>query len=674
MLLKLAFGFVLQELQVACTIKMKSIASFFKPPAAASDNKIVTEPIECAPSTKSDTVANEHHQANEEKCHKENQNSDDGKLERHRVNGLVVNCKGDSNRRPSNSVKETKPEIQKAGLVIKQNTSDLNSSLDEFQTPRKPTTLRKTKKRSQKPGSRQKRDVLCSDDGKSTKKAKLSDMTDKSVSKEENDPVLEISYEDFLRENTLTEKTDETASEDNTKQTKTEETASEDNTKQTKTEETASEDNTKQTKTEETASEDNTKQTKTEEKTENIKCFAERKSEGDNVSHKTKKLRTRQCKTANETPKTSTCDLTDDEKPKPPAVNIMNFFSASHKSDANRKSTDQLVVLTTAEVHSPPMPSEHKVFNIFSPKQRNSGGDHTTKDNKQENNSCPSPVATTTAKKRSSNVIVESAEVDLTITEIEPPLVQEHCGKSSPKVKNSSSKQERGKVALAKGNNTGKKVTEDARASKQKGKESECTIKSNVNPAKETLHKDSVILENTTHEDITENVTKSDDKHGMTTDSAIIESKDLEKRKTSIAVKIASLQSIALPTGRSQTQMTLNYSHRKDEGSVLQKPLKSRKNKNVTRRRRRLDSEGTPDETSEDDIITTDVMTDRRKTHHQRKVPKSRRDNEHVAVGTTLKKGTISEDVYESVFVETGCRLRKTPIKLKITRYVISGF
>ena len=774
---------------------MKSITSFFKQPAKTSEKMIVSTPTESALSSKCDTGTSEH--AKGEKCQNKNSNLDNGKLGWH-VNGFVVDCNGDSERQPSYRQKAVKPDKPKTVVENKQNADILNNSLDEFQTPKKP---RLTKKRSQK------------------LKNLKTEVPAEPVSKEENDPVLEISYEDFLRKNACNENIQENASAENT---------------------------------EETECEDMSK---------NVNNCPERKNAIDThvptlspVEHNSettpaRKSRSRHCKGANETPKTLTdeCDSAEEEKAKPPAVNIMNYFSASRKSDTKRKSTDQLVVCIAAEVHSPPLESTHKVFDIFSLKRKNSPGEDTREESKQEDDSCASPGAA--ARRRSSNVVVESADVDLTITELEPLYTQENSGKSSAKVTNGSSKQDKVKVKVAstKSNNTGKKVTEAsgkkvaegsgkkvtetsqkkgadtpgkkvtetsgkkvtetpgrkitetpgkkvaetsqkkgtetsqkkgadtpgkkvtetsgkkvtetpgkkvtetpgkkvAETSQKKGtetsqkkgtetpgnkvtetpgkkvtessgkkvtessgntvtetpgkkvtensgkktknasenkviealkkkpevKESTCTSKSNVNSGKQTSLKEIAVIDITRDEVFTTNAANSDINSEITTDAAVIENEALEKRKCSAAVKIASLDTIDMPTGRSQTQMTLNYSRRKNEGSVLQKPLVCGKNKKVTRRRRRrLDLE-TLDETSDDDDMNTkDDARNKRKRQRQGKVSKSQDRNEHVAESLTPTKGTVSEDVYESVFVEAGCRRNKTPIKLKITRYVI---
>ena len=743
-----------QQLQVACTIKMKSITSFFKQPAKQPEKIVVsTEPAlssKCTPKepalSKCDTGTGEHTKG--EKCQNKNQNLVNGKLGWHGVNGFVVDCNGDSERPPSDREKAVKPDKPKPVVEKKPNADILNSSLDDFQTPKKP---RPTKKRSLK------------------QKNVKTEVPAEPASTEENEPVLEISYEDFLRKNACSENI------------------------------------------EETASADNTEQMECEEMSENVNNSPGRKDAPDSdvptlspveqhsETTPARKSRSRHCKGANETPKSPTaeCDSAEEEKPKPPAVNIMNYFSASRKSDAKRKSTDQLVVCIAAEVHSPPTESPaHKVFDIFSTKRRNSPDEDARRESKHEDDSCASPGAA--ARRRSSNVVVESADVDLTITQLEPPHAQGNSGRSSAKVTNGSSKQDKVKVASTKANNAGKKVTESsgkkvteasgkkvtegsgkkvtevsqkkgaetsekkgaetsqkkgtetpgkkftetpgkkvtetsqkkgAETSQKKGtetsqkkdaetpgkkvtensgkkvtessgkkvtessgkktknasenkvtealkkkpemKESTCTSKSNVDCGKQTSLKEIAVIDITRDEHSTTNAANSDIISGITKNAAVIENDALEKRKCSAAVKIASLNTIDIPTGRSQTQMTLNYSRRKTEGSVLQKPLVRQKNKKVTRRRRRRDLEPPDDTSDDDDMNTRDVARNRRKRLRQGKVSKTQDRHEHVVESLTPTKGAVSEDVYESVFVEAGCRQKKTPIKLKITRYVI---
>ena len=864
---------------------MKSISSFFKSPVAIPDKKIPTKPKEFAPSAKSSSGAG--YFAKLEKCQNGNQSKG---VEKRRVNGLVVGCKGDSNETPGDCVTELKSDRQKTGFGKKQTTDCLNSSLDEFQSPpQKP--VNRTKKRSRKPNCKQKADVSSSQDERSKKRAKLSDEVppEECESKEESESVSEISYEDFLREsgNISNEVIDKSGSADDTGQA--------------------------------------------EDGSEDAKCFTEGKSATngnvDDVIDKkeSRKLRARQNRAAKETrkPSTSEGELTDDEKPKAPVANIMNYFAAtSRKSDVKVTSADDVVVFIKAEVHCPPSSSEPKVFNIFSPKQKNSCVEDTPEVDQLENKTSTSGVAKTTARKRSSNVIVESTDVDLSITELESPFGEEESGKSSsPTVRIGSSKQEKVKVGPK-----SKKTAEDARIAKKrtKVKESECTKKSPSNRAEDTSCKDGAVTDSTVLQDMTSNVTKSDknatksdknatksdtnatksdknatksdmnatmsdnnatksdknatqsdksatksdknatksdknatksdnnatksntnatksdknatksdknvtkfdnnvtksdknatksdnnatksdknatmsdknatksdknatksdknatksdknasksdknatmsdknatksdknatksdknatksdknatksdknatksdknatksdknatmsdknatksdknatksDKNAtksykdsdMTADAVTIERDALETRKCSAAVKIASLQSIDTPTGRSRTQMTLNFSHRKDDGSVLQKPLELRKNKKVTRQRKRSNSKKVSEETTQVDVIVKEVKTDRRKGHHESKVSKSEcgsvsNDSELVAAGTTPGEGTVSttpgegtvsttpgegtvsEDVYKSTIVETGCQKKKTPIKLKITRFV----
>ena len=752
---------------------MKSITSFFKQPAKRSEKTTVSTPL----SSKGDTGTSEHTKG--EKCQNKNKNLDNGKLGWHGGNGFVVDCNGDSERPPSCREKAVKPDKPKTVVEKKQNADILNSSLDEFQTPKKP---RPTKKRSQK------------------LKTVKTEVPAEPASTEENDPVLEISYEDFLRKNACNENIQENASADNTEQIE------------------------------------------SEEMSKNVTNSPERKVtidtdvptlppvEQHSETTPARKSRSRHCKGANETPKTPTdeCDSAEEEKPKPPAVNIMNYFSASRKSDTKRKSTDQLVVCIAAEVHSPPLETAHKVFDIFSLKRKTSPGEDTRKESKHEDD--PSASPSTPARRRSSNVVVESADVDLTITELEPPHTQENSGKSSAKVTNGSSKQDKVKVKVAstKANNAGKKVTESSgkkvtegsgkkvteasqkkvteapgkkvtessgkkvtetpgkkvtetpgkkgtetpgkkvtetpgkkvtatpgkkdtetpgkkvtetpgkkvtetpgkkgtetpgkkltetpgkkgtetpgkkvtetsqkrvtetpgkkvtetpgkkvtetpgkkvtEALKKKPEVKESTgSKSNVDSGRQTLLKEIAVIDITRDEDSTTNAANSDINSGITKDAAVIENEALEKRKCSAAVKIASLNTIDIPTGRSQTQMTLNYSRRKNEGSVLQKPLVCRKNKKVTRRRRR-NMEPPYDTSDDDDMDTKDVARIKRKRQRQGRVSKSQDRNKHVADSLTPTKGTVSEDVYESVFVEAGCRRKKTPIKLKITRYAI---
>ena len=874
---------------------MKSISSFFKSPVAVPDMKIPSKPKEFAPSAKSSAGGGDFEK--QEKCRNGNQSK---AVEKRHVNGLVVGCKGDSNETPGDCVTELKSDRQKTGFGKKQNTDALNSSLDEFQSPpQKP--VNRTKKRPRKPNCKQKADVSSSQDGKSKKRAKLS-VPEECESKEESESVSEISYEDFLREsgNVSNEVIDKSGSADDTGQA--------------------------------------------EDDSEDVKCFKERKSATDsNVDDvidkkESRKLRARQNRAAKETrkPSTSECELTDDEKPKAPVANIMNYFAAtSRKSDVKVTSADDVVVFIKAEVHCPPPSSEPNVFNIFSPKQKNSCVEDTLKVDQLENKTSTSGVAKTTARKRSSNVIVESADVDLSITELKSPFGEEESGKSSsPKVRIGSSKQVMVKVGPK-----SKKLAEDARTAKKKTKvkESECTKKSTSNPAEGTSCKDGVVTVSTVLQVITSNVTKSennptksdnnatksdknasksdknatksdqnatksdknatksdknatqsdqnaaksdknatksdknatksdknatksdknasksdknasksdqnatksdqnatksdksatksdknatksdknatksdknattsdknattsdknatksdknatksdknatksdknatksdknaiksdknattsdknattsdknatlsdknattsdknattsdknatksnknatksdknatksdknatksDKESDITADAATIESDALERRKSSAAVKIASLQCIDTPTGRSRTQMTLNFSHRKDDGSVLQKPLALQKNKKVTRQRKRSNSKKVSEETTQVDVIAKDVKTDRRKMRKESKMSKSEcgsvsNDSELVAAGTTpgegtvsttpgdgtisttpgertiSGEGTVSEDVYESTIVETGCQKKKTPIKLKITRCV----
>ena len=615
---------------------MKSISSFFKSPVAVPDKKIQTKPREYASSAKTGTDAGDC--AKQEKCRNGNRSKC---VEKRRVNGLLVGCKGDSNETPGDCVSELKSDRQKASFGKKRNTDCLNSSLDEFQTPPKP--VHRTKKRSQKPNCKLKADVSSSQSGKSKKKAKISEVTDEYDSKEVSESVSEISYEDFLREsgNVSDDVIDKSGLADDTVQA--------------------------------------------EEESEDVnKCFTERKSAANNSvddvrdKKESRKLRARQNRAAKETrkPSTSECELTDDEKPKAPVANIMNYFAASSRnSDVKVKSSDDVVVFIKAEVHCPPPSSDAKVFDIFSPKQRNPCVEDTPKVDQLENKTSTNSVAKTTARKRSSNVIVESADVDLSITELESPFVQEDPGKpSSPKVRIASSKQEKVKVA-----SKGKKVAEDGNGSTGKKKtkvaESECTKKPTSNHAEDTSCKDGAVTDSTILQDITSNTTKCDKESDVTSDAATIESDALERRKSSAAVKIASLQSIDLPTGRSQTQMTLNYGHRKNDGSVLQKPLPLRKNKKVTRLRKRCDSKKVSGETSQVDVIAKDVKTGRRKKRLESNVSKSvcssvSNDSGLVAVGTTPETGTVSVDVYESTIVETGCQKKKTPIKLKIKRCV----
>ena len=796
---------------------MKSISSFFKSPVAVPDKKIQTKPKEFAPSAKSSAGAGDC--AKLEKCQNGNQSKG---VEKRHVNGLVFGCKGDSNETPDDCVTELKSDRQKTGFGKKQTTDSLNSSLDEFQTPpQKP--VHQTKKRSRKPNCKQKADVSSSQDGKSKKRAKLSaEVPEDCESKEESESVSEISYEDFLREsgNVSNEVIDKSGSADDTGGA--------------------------------------------EDESGYVKCFTERKSATngsvDDVIDKkeSRKLRARQNRAAKETrkPSTSEGELTDDEKPKAPVANIMNYFAAtSRKSDVKVTSADDVVVFIKAEVHCPPPSSEPKVFNMFSPKQKNLCVEDTPKVEQFENKTSTSRVAKTTARKRSSNVIVESADVDLSITELESPFGEEESGKSSsPKVRIGSLKQEKVKVGPK-----SKKLAEDARTAKKKAKlkESECTKKSTSNRAEDTSCKEGPVTDSTVLQDMTSNVTKSDknattsdkdatksdknatkseknatksdknatksdknatksdknatksdtnvtksdknvtksDKNTLTSDknatksdknatksdknatqsdknatksdknatksdknatqseknatrsgknatksdknatksdknatksdkndtksdkndtksdknatksvrnttksdkdsdmtavAATIEIDALERRKSSAAVKIASLQCIDTPTGRSRTQMTLNFSHRKDDGSVLQKPLALQKNKKVTRQRKRSNSKKVSEETTQVDVIAKDVKTDRRKMRKESKMSKSEcgsvsNDSEVAAgmtpgegtvsmtpvEGTVSEEGTVSGDVYESTIVETGCQKKKTPIKLKITRCV----